>query len=93
MNAIITCGLNKFIEYIKKKHGYQRHKRGHGYIKNIHGGRLHITFFECTNQTLFNLHYDKFKGKKNKKYNHKSRYSHPYVQNEMKQILQGMSQL
>jgi len=66
--------------------GYAKRKHGSGYIKSVRGGRFHITLNVLENQTIVDMHYDKYKHNRNKKFGHSTRYLHPYLKIEAKQL-------
>lgn len=85
MKILLKKDIGEIREIILN-HGYKKKRNGPGYTKKVRAGRLHMILNNFENQTLIVLHYDKFKHKKNKKFGHSTRYVHPYIKSEFKEL-------
>lgn len=85
MKLILKEGIKKIRDHLLSN-GYIKRKHGPGYIKPVRGDRLHITLNSFQDQTLVVMHYDKYKHKTHRKFGHSTRYMHPYLKVEAKQL-------
>lgn len=97
--------LNRKIEevhFIIKDFGYWHNKRKNEtinnvvfkhYFKSCKHGRMHIALQSMDGRTIITIHYDKMIGNNGA---HKSRYRHPYIDEEEKRLrthLEGLKSI
>lgn len=85
MKIIINYDKQKLLNFIRSN-GYKKQNNLEGYVKQIKGGRLHLIIQELNNQTIIELHYDKFKGNKNKKFKHSTINMNPSIKKDLDYI-------
>jgi len=84
MDIVVNSNLERVKDFIRSN-GY-RSKDENVFFKKVKGGRLHLTISSFNMKDVIELHFDKFKGNRKKKFGHSTKYVHPLVKNELEMI-------
>lgn len=85
MQTTVNCDKQRVINFIKSN-GYRKQNSLEGFVKKVRGGRLHLIVKEFNNQIVIDIHYDKFKGNKDKKFKHSVVQMNPLIKNDLDYI-------